>query len=188
MPMSGNRAKYSINKCLKASNYCATHSPRETQWLNLKIRSPQMFSLPWNISCLCCVAIQFALADKWTRLQLYLARNLFTSAEPDRGVTSNAAADIVSLAPYVNAAAPALPGSQSRSLLSVNLTVMRSLSHTVKGRRWPRESPACASHESLLSLCLTASSYLVIYLLCCLLSCILIPSLCSQHFGGKMYR
>lgn len=38
------------------------------------------------------------------------AHNLFTSAEPDRRVTSAAAAaDIVSLAPYVNAAATVLP-------------------------------------------------------------------------------
>lgn len=34
---------------------------------------------------------------------------LFHLAEPDRGVTSNAAADIVSLAPYVNAAATVFP-------------------------------------------------------------------------------
>ena len=33
----------------------------------------------------------------------------FHLAEPDRGVTSNAAADIVSLAPYVNAAATVFP-------------------------------------------------------------------------------
>lgn len=35
--------------------------------------------------------------------------NLFTSAEPDRSVTPNAAADIVSLGPYVNAAASVFP-------------------------------------------------------------------------------
>lgn len=57
-----------------------------------------------------------------------------TSTMADWEVTSNAAVDCVSLAPYVNAAV-----SQSWSLPSMNLTVIWSLCHTVKGSSWPRE-------------------------------------------------
>ena len=82
-----------------------------------------------NIPSFFCVEIQ--LTDTWSQHQLYLTHNLFTSTEPDRDVTSNAAADIVSLAPYVNAAATVYgpPSSQSWSLPSMNFTVIRSLSH-----------------------------------------------------------
>lgn len=47
--------------------------------------------------------------DTRSPLPLYLNHNLFTNTVPDREVTSNAAVDIVSLAPYVNAAATVLP-------------------------------------------------------------------------------
>lgn len=67
-----------------------------------------------------------------------------TSTMADWEVTSNAAVDCVSLAPYVNAAA-----SQSWSLPSVNLTVIWSLCHTVKGSSWP----LWAARASLEPLC-----------------------------------
>lgn len=111
------------------------------KWANLDFSVPRK-----NISSLCCVAIGFELADTRASLPLRWTHNLFTSTRAWPRCDLQRCSRYCLIGSICKCCRYIAPTSQSWSLPAMNLTVIWSLSHTVRRTPTTPQVPVLASH------------------------------------------